>query len=102
MQAGLITILLQPRIEVASNTPMTKSICTVGCNIDLYEPVTLQMIIFCCRLTYRSILWQYDDAVVRGTYTNLIFGTNHAQTLHATQLTSLDGKALIAIVKHAT
>lgn len=65
MQACLVAILLQPGIQVAGYTPVTERISTVGCDINLDEPVALQVIILSSRLTYRSIFREYDDAVVR-------------------------------------
>ena len=101
MQTCLVAILLQPGIQVAGYTPVTERISTVGCDIDLDEPVALQVIILSSRLTYRSIFREYDDAVVRSTYTNLIFSTNHTQTLYTAELALLNGKTLVAVVEHA-
>ena len=101
MQACLVAILLQPGIQVAGYPPVTERISTVGCDINLDEPVALQMVIFSSRLTYRSIFWEYDDAVVRGTYTNLILSTDHTQALYTAEFALLNGKTLVAIVKYA-
>ena len=101
MHTGLISVLLQPRIEVACHSPVTQGISSVGCDVYLDEPVALQVIILCCWLTYGSILWQHDDAVVRGSYSYLVLGTDHAETLHAAKLAALDGETLVAVVEHA-
>ena len=101
MQTGFITILLQPGIEVASYTPMTECIGTVGSDINLDEPVALQVIVLSSRLTHRCILWEHDDTVVRCTHANLILSTDHTQALYTAELALLDGKTLVAVVEHA-
>ena len=101
MQAGLIAILLQPGIEVAGHTPVAECIGTVGCDINLDEPVALQVIVLGSRLTYRCILREHDDTVVRCTHANFILSTDHTQALYTAELALLDGKTLVAIVEHA-
>ena len=101
MQTGFITVLLQPGIEVAGYTPMTECIGTVGSDINLDEPVALQVIVLGSRLTYRSILWEHDDTVVRCTHANLILSTDHTQALYTAELALLDGKTLVAVIEHA-
>ncbi len=100
MQAGFITVLLQPGIEVACHTPMTECIGTVGCDINLDEPVALQVIVLSSRLTHRCILREHDDTIVRSTHANLILSTDHAQALYTAELALLDGKTLVAVVEH--
>ena len=101
MGGCLVTILLQPGIEVAGNTPMTQCISTVCRDVHLDEPVALQMIIFCGRLTNRSILRQYDDTRVVGTNTDLVLCTYHTTGIHATQLGFLDDELLVTVIQHA-
>ena len=42
--SGLIAVLLQPGIQVARYTPMAQRISTVGGDVNLDEPVALQMV----------------------------------------------------------
>lgn len=56
MKTCLVAVLLQPGIEVAGYTPMTERIGTVGSDVNLDEPVALQVIILGSRLTNRCIL----------------------------------------------
>ena len=101
MQAGLITVLLQPGIEVASHTPVTECIGTVGSDINLDEPVALQVIVLGSRLTHWSILREHDDTIVSSAHANLILSTDHTQALYTAELALLDGKTLVAVVEHA-
>ena len=101
MQAGLVTVLLQPCIEVASHTPVAECIGTVGSDVNLDEPVALQVIVLGSRLTNRCILREHDDTVVRSTHTDFILSTDHTQTLYTTELALLDGKTLVAVIEHA-
>ena len=97
---GLVAIALQPGVEVAGHTPVRETVGTVGSDIHLDEPVALQMIVFCSRRTYDSVLRQYDDALVGRTDADLILSTDHTIALHATQLGLLDDELLITIIKH--
>ena len=101
MQTSLVTVLLQPGIEVASYTPVAECIGTVGSDINLDEPVALQVIVLGSRLTNRCILREHDDTVVRCTHANLILSTDHTQALYTAELALLDGKTLVAVVEHA-
>ena len=102
MKTGLITILLQPSIKVAGNTPVTQCISTVGSDINLNQPIALKMIILSSRLTYWSILRENNNTSVVCTHTNLILSTNHTKALHSTEFASLDSKTLVTIVKYTT
>ena len=101
MQTGFITVLLQPGIEVAGHTPVAECIGTVGSDVNLDEPVALQVIVLGSRLTNRCILWEHDDTVVRSTHTDFILSADHTQALYTAQLALLDGKTLVAVVEHA-
>ena len=100
MQGCFVAVLLQPGIQVAGNTPMGKGIGTICGDVDFNYPVALQMIILSSRCSYYSVLREYDDAIVRSSDANLVLGTNHAQTLMTTQLSTLDLEFLVAIVEH--
>ena len=101
MHLGLVAIALQPGIQVACHTPVAQSISAVGGDINLNQPVALQVVVLCSRCAHYSILGQYDNTVVTGTYANLVLGTDHTVALYAAQLALLNHKLLIAIVKHA-
>ena len=75
--SGLVAILLQPGIQVSSYTPVRKGIGTVGGDIHLDEPITLQMIVFCGGGTDNCIFREYNDASMVSTDANLVLGTNH-------------------------
>ena len=100
MKSRLIAVLLQPCIQVASHTPVRERISAVGSDVNLNQPVTLQVVILSSRRTYHSVLRQHDDTSVTGADTYLVLGTNHAQRLHTTQLGLLDDKLLVAVVEH--
>ena len=55
MHLSLVTIALQPGVEITGNTPMAQTISTVCCDIHLNQPVTLQMVILSSRHTHYSI-----------------------------------------------
>ena len=101
MKRSGVTIALEPSIKVASHTPMTQGIRTVGCNVNLNHPVALQMIVFSSRLTNGSVFGQHDNAIMTCAHANLVLGTNHAKALNATQFRLLDYKFLVAIIEHA-
>ena len=100
MQGCFVAVLLQPSIQVAGNTPVGKCISTIGGDVDFDHPVALQMIIFSSRCSHHSVVGQHDDAIVRSSDANLVLGTNHAQALMTTQLSTLDLEFLVAIVEH--
>ena len=77
VQRCLITVLLQPSIEVASHAPVRQRICSVGSDVHLYKPVALQIIVFSCWCTHHSIFRQNNNAVVACAHAYLIFGTYH-------------------------
>ncbi len=101
MKGGLVTILLQPSVEVASHAIVAECVGTVGGDVYLDEPVALQVVVFSGRLTYGSVLWQDDDASVVGADADFILGANHTEALHAAKLALLDGETLVAVVEHA-
>ena len=86
VKTGLVAILHQPGIEVAGHAPMRKRIGTVGCDVNLNEPVALQVVVFSGRLSYGSIFGEHDDTVVRGSHADFVLRTNHAEALHAAKL----------------
>ena len=96
----LITVLLEPCIQVAGNAPVRQGIGTVGSNVHLDEPVALQMVVLCGRSTHDSILRQYDDTVMRRTDAYLVLSANHTKRLNATELRLLNDELLVAIVEH--
>ena len=101
MQTGFVAVLLQPGIEVASHTPVAECIGTVSSDVNLDEPVALQVIVLGSRLTNRCILREHDDTVVRSTHTDFILSADHTQTLYTAEFALLDGKTLVAVVEHA-
>ena len=62
MHGGLVAVLLQPCIEVACHAPMAQGIGAVSRDVNLDEPVALQMVVFCSRRAHHSVVRQYDDA----------------------------------------
>ena len=99
MQAGLVAILNEPGIEVASHTVVAAGIGPVGSDVHLNQVVALHVEVFCSRCADNSILWKDDDAAVVVANAYLIFCTKHAAALHATQFAALDGDALVAVVE---
>ena len=90
------------RIQVACNAIVARSICTVRGNVDLDEGVVFHTKILLGRHAHRCVGREYHDAIVVATHANLIFGTDHAQRLLATDLATFDSELLIAIVEHGT
>ena len=78
---------------------MRKTVGTVGGDVDLYEPVALQVVILSSRLTDRSILGQDDNTSMAGANANLVLGTDHTAGLNTTQFRLLDDKLLVAVVE---
>ena len=83
METCLIAITFQPRIEITCHSPMRKSIRTIGRDVDFYQPVTLQIIIFCSGCTLFSSIRQNDDTIMACTYAYFIFGTYHTIAFHS-------------------
>ena len=102
MQRCVIAILHQPSIQIASHTPMGKCISTVGSDVNLDDPIALQMIIFGGWSANNCIFGQDNDAIMTLANTNFVFSTNHAIRFNATQLSLLDNELLIAIIEHTT
>ena len=61
VQRGLLAVSLQPCVEVACHTIVGEGIGTVGCDVYLYEPVALQIVVFSSRGAYLCVFRQYDD-----------------------------------------
>ena len=101
VQRCLVTIALEPSIEVARYAPVRECVRAVGCDVYLDNPVALQVIILGSRLTDGSVLRQHDDAIMSGAHANLVFGTNHTKRLYAAELRLLDRKLAVAVVEHA-
>ena len=101
MQAGLVAVLAEPCIEVASHAPVRKGIGAVGRDVDLDDVVALNVVVLGCRRSHHSVVGQHDDSVVAVSNANLVLGTNHAQALVAAKLGTLDLELLVAIVEHA-
>ena len=80
---------------------MRQSIGAVGRNVNLDEPVTLQVIIFCCRHAHRCVFRQHDDAGMVTSHAYFILGTDHSTRLHTAELRFLDDKFLVAVIEHA-
>jgi hypothetical protein len=99
MKTRLVTILNEPSIEIASHTIMAASICSVGSYVNLDEVIALDMIVLSCRSADLCVCGKNDDSAVVVANANLVFCTKHTATLNATKLATLDGKALIAIIK---
>ena len=87
-------------IQVACNAIVASSICTVRGDVDLDEGVVFHTKILLGRHTHRCVGWKHHDAIVVATYANLVFGTDHAQRLLATDLAFLDSELLVAIIEH--
>ena len=51
------------KIQVATATPVTERISTVGCDINLDEPVALRVILSQQQADLLSIFLEHDDAV---------------------------------------
>ena len=85
VKTGLIAVLHQPCIQVASHTPMRKCIGTVSSNINLNEPIALQVVVFSGRLSYRSILRKYDDTIMRSSHTDFVLSTDHTKAFHTAE-----------------
>ncbi len=54
MHTCLVAIALQPGIQIACHAPVAQAVGTVGGNIDLDEPVALQVVVFCSGSTDMS------------------------------------------------
>ena len=102
MHLGLDAIAHQPGIQITGYTPMTQTIGTVCRDVNLDEPVALQMIILCSGCTDNCIIRQYDDTIVAGTDADLILCTDHTVRLHTTEFGLLDDKLLVTVVEHTT
>ena len=100
VQTGFVAVLLQPGIKVAGDTPMAQRIGTVGSDVDLDEPVALEMIVLGCRCSHHGIFRQHDDSCMRSADADFVLSTNHAQALITAQLGALDLEFLVAIVEH--
>ena len=70
-------------------------------DVHLNHVIAFQTIVFSSRSAHHCILWQHDDAVMTGAHTNLVFRTNHAVRLNATQLALLDDKLLVTVIQFA-
>ena len=81
---------------------MAEGIGTVGRDVYLYDPIALEMVVFCCRLPYWSVGREHYDAGVVGAYAYLVLGTNHAVAVYSTELRLLYHELLVAIVEHAS
>ena len=101
VQGGRIAVLFQPGIQVACHSPVRECISTVRRDVHLYQPVTLQMIIFGSRCAHHGIVGKDDDPVMTGTHADLILGADHPAAFHTAQLTLLDHKLLITVIQHA-
>ena len=100
MEAGLIAIALEPCIEVACHAPVRQCIGAVGGDINLYEPVALQVVILGSRCSHHCIVGQHDDTVVRRAHSYFVLSTYHAERLHTAQLRLLYLELLVAVVEH--
>ena len=80
---------------------MRECVRTVGCDVNLDNPIALQVIVLGSRLTNGSVLWQHDNAVVSCAHAYLVFGTNHTKRLYAAKLRLLDSELTVTIIEHA-
>ena len=96
-----VAVALEPSVQVACHTPVAECVRSVGCDVNLDNPVALQVIIFGCGLAYGCVLGQYDDAVVACANAYFVLGANHAKALNAAQLRLFDNEFLVAVVEHA-
>ena len=96
-----MAVALEPSVQVACHTPVAECVRAVGCDVNLDNPVALQVIIFGCGLAYRCVFGQYYDAVVACANAYFVLGANHAKALNAAQLRLFDNEFLVAVVEHA-
>ena len=96
-----MAVLHEPCVEVACHTPMAESVGAVGRDVDLNDPVALQVVIVGCGLSHGGVVGEHNDAVVAGAHANLVFGADHAEALDAAQFRFLDDKLLVAVIEHA-
>ena len=85
MKRCLISILLQPSIQVTGNTPMRKSICAVCRDINLNEPVALKIVILSSRCSHLCIFWKHDYTIMTCPDAYLILSADHTVRLNATK-----------------
>ena len=100
MQAAIVSVLGQIGCQVTSHAVVRCSIDAVGGNVDFENVVALDIVILFGGRTGFHRLGQHDDAIVRSADTDFVFGTNHAERLHAADFRFLDGKALVAAIQH--
>ena len=86
MERSGTAILLEIGIEVAGNTPVREGISAVGRNVDLNQPVALEMKIFGSGLPNRCIVGQHNDTIMAAAHTYFVFGTDHAAAFHSAEL----------------
>ena len=86
MKTCLISILHKPSIKVAGHAIMAQGISTVGRNVDLNQPVALEMKIFGSGLPNRCIVGQHNDTIMAAAHTYFVFGTDHAAAFHSAEL----------------
>ena len=102
MHLCLMAVAQQPGIQITCYAPVTQTISTICRDVNLDEPITLQMIILCSGCTNHCILRQYDNTRMVIANADLILCTDHTVRLYTTEFRLLDEKLLVAIVKHAT
>ena len=102
VQSTVVPPVSQIGCQVAGYAIVRSSVDAVGGNIDFENVVALDIIILFGGSTGFDRLGQHDDTVVRGTDTDFVLGTNHAERLHAANFRFLDCKALVTAVQHGT
>ncbi len=88
-----------PGREVAGHAVVRGGIDAVGGEVHFKEPVGTESVIFCGWCSGLHIVGDYDDAVVRRSDTDLVFGTDHAERFHAADFRFLDGEFLVTVIE---
>ena len=86
MEACLIAVTLEPCIQIACYSIVRKGICTVCCDVNLYEPVALKVVVFCCRSSYFCVCRKNDDTVVASSNADFVLCAYHAVALDTAKL----------------
>ena len=100
----VLTLTLKICYKVTRNTDMRCSIYTVRGKADCDKEIILNMIVLACRGADNSILRQLDNTLVASTNAQLILRAEHTQRLNATNLATLNLKALLSTnrIEHST
>ena len=98
MQISFMTILNKPCVKVARHSVVTKRIGTIGGNVDIENPIVLNLILFSGWNPRLCIIGQNNYSVVRCAYSDFIFGANHSAAIYTLQFALLNDECLVAFV----